>query len=706
MLAGIAGSAALLGLYARGGPWAVLGFVALVPWLRALDCTTSVRAALLQGWAMSVAMMLAVFSWFGVAIGEFTGIGTASGVLLLLMLAPLLQPQLLVFAGLRVLAGRRYGHAMRAVAAGAAWVAAEWALPDLLGDTLGHGLFPAALLRQAADLGGVAGLTLALLLVNEAVAAALARRARPGKRLLRPLAVALLVPALMAGYGALRLHQLAALERAQPATPLRVGVVQANITGYERLREQVGAYAVVRRVLDTHYAMSRELLDAGQVDALLWSETVYPTTFGQPKSDGGAELDAELAGFVRASAVPLVFGTYDRDASGEYNSAAFLEASGALLGQYRKARPFPLTEYVPAWLDGPLLRRWLPWAGTWRAGDGARVFPLRLADGREIPVVPLICLDDTDPRLAIDGARLGAQAILGMSNDSWFTRHPVGARLHLAVAGFRSIETRLPQMRATANGISASIDATGSVLAQTAMDQRAVLVGDVAARAPLPTLMVKWGDWVGPVALVGLLLLGLVPVLRRLLPLRAQACPAAGNPAPLPTLQAATVLPAGWRRLAVCLQAVATTTLLALLCILLLRDDLRANSLWALRLAAALVMAPALAAWCIRQAFAAELAITDGALRISGRDRDTRVPLASLRTLEPWWLPWPGQGMWVRLQSGRHWSEGVVVDGEALAHALSDAGKQVPFAPGTATRVAQARWRVRRWWFDRPLVKF
>ena len=242
--------------------------------------------------------------------------------------------------------------------------------------------------------------------------------------------------------------------------PLRMGLVQSNIVDYERLRREQGAGAVVREVLDTHYAMTYDAVERQHADAVLWSETVYPTTFGHPKSEAGAELDREILGIVDAAGVPFVFGTYDRDAAGEYNAAAFVAPGTGLLGFYRKTRVFPLTEYVPAWLDGPTLRRWLPWAGSWQPGTGARVFPLRLADGREIPVLPLICLDDIDAGLAIDGARLGAQAILTMSNDSWFTDHPQGAELHQAVAAFRSIETRLPQFRVTTNGYSAVIDAT------------------------------------------------------------------------------------------------------------------------------------------------------------------------------------------------------------------------------------------------------
>jgi apolipoprotein N-acyltransferase len=301
-----------------------------------------------------------------------------------------------------------------------------------------------------------------------------------------------------------------------------MGLVQSNIVDYERLRREKGAGTVVREVLDTHYAMSYDAVERQKAQALLWSETVYPTTFGQPKSEASAELDREILGIVNAAGVPLVFGTYDRDrdrdrdrdpdgAGGEYNAAAFVAPGMGLVGVYRKTRLFPFTKALPAWLDGPLqplVRRWLPWAGTWRPGTGARVFPLRLADGREIPVLPLLCQDDVDTGLAIDGARLGARVILTMSNDSWFTEHAQGAQLHLAVAAFCSIETRLPQFRVTSNGYSAVIDARGEVLAGTRHGERTLVVGELPVRDPSRTLIVAWGDWVGRAGAVFMLALG------------------------------------------------------------------------------------------------------------------------------------------------------------------------------------------------------
>ena len=93
------------------------------------------------------------------------------------------------------------------------------------------------------------------------------------------------------------------------------------------------------------------------------SETTYPTTFGHPKAEAGAQLD-QILGIVRSARVPFVFGTYDLDDNGEYNAAAFVTHNKACWGYIAKSRLFPADQYVPPWLDGPTFRRLLPWTGT------------------------------------------------------------------------------------------------------------------------------------------------------------------------------------------------------------------------------------------------------------------------------------------------------------------------------------------------------
>lgn len=769
---GIAASGLLCHGYALGGAGWVLGFVALVPWLLSLRRERSLAAAMLNAWAMAVVFTAAVFGWFGLAVGAYTQAGAALGLGLLLLAAPLFQPQFLAFAAAlwwgRRCTGQRAipvavgppgepeglgprtervplakavaQHAgpsapglplVAVLAATAAWAAAEWALPRLLDDTLGHGLHPSRLLRQAADLGGATGLTVLLLLCNQALAVAWWRRGGGVRAVARPLALALAIPLALAAYGAVALARLQP-DPAAPEPRLRMGLVQSNLHDYERLRAEKGAAAVVREVLDTHYAMSWDAVERQRAQAVLWSETVYPTTFGRPKSAAGAELDREILEIVNAAGVPFVFGTYERSSErgeeAEYNAAAFVQPGTGLLGFYRKTRLFPLTERLPAGLDHPGVRRWLPWAGAWRPGDGARVLPLRLADGRGVPVQPLICLDDVDAGLAIAGARLGARALLTLSNDAWFIKSAQGARLHAAVAAFRSIETRLPQFRVTTTGISAAIDRTGTPVATTGLGERSLLVADLPVGEPPPTLMVTWGDWVGPAAAAAWCLWGAAGLARRWAHRQRSGglsgpgtrsmlqVDAAAGPVPAAALPRQVVLLPPWARgVAVLLRLTAWAGIAWLLLQLSMGDgSLLAQPRWLLRSFLALVLLPQAAAWCFLRAFLAHLHLGQDALVFSRGRQQRRLPLARLAAVQPWRWPLPVHGVGLRLGTGERWALGLVQTDPltccaALQHAVFRAGGPALSTPRAtlATAHAQAKETAAcRGWVAHGLARF
>lgn len=696
ILACILASAVMAALYARGG-WAwTLGFVLLVPWLLALEALPARRRlawTLFCAWAMSIAYTAAAFAWLGGALGRYTHAGEAVGLAVLLLAAPIFQPQFFAYALVRHAGARWFGPGIRAVAAASAWVATEWLAPRLLGDSLGYGLYPSQWMRQAADIGGTAGLTFLLLLANEAIAAAIARRGAGWRLAARPLALAALVPVVLAAYGAWVMSG-APLEGGKP---LRMGLVQSNIVDYERLRHEKGAYAVVRDVLDRHFAMGYDAVARQRAEALMWSETAYPTTFGKPKSEAGAEFDREILDYVNAARVPLVFGTYDRDAGGEYNAAAFVEPGTGLVGSYRKTRLFALTEYLPGWLQSAWMRQLLPWAGNWKPGNGARVLPLKLADGREVPVLPLICRDDLDPGLAIAGARLGGQVILTMSNDSWFAGDGPGARLHQAAAAFRSVETRLPQFRVTTNGFSAAIDVHGDVLAGTRVGEPALVIGDLPVRAPAPTLMVLWGDWVG-LACCGLLLVLAAVAFKRGMRPRAATAPGVSALA-LRFPVRVFVLPPAARIASGVLRAIAKAGLLGMCLALYFSEPLRTNTLAQIRIFALVFAAPEAAAWCVLMAFAARASIAEGRLVLTRGTQRLELALSDLASVEVWRVPAPGPGVTLRLASGQAWKYGIAVaDAGLFAAALAPDAKLRATAPGPA------RTRSKR--LDHPMAKF
>ncbi|MBB5018029.1 apolipoprotein N-acyltransferase [Chitinivorax tropicus] len=700
MLIGIIGSSVLCGLYAYGGLGWVLGFVALAPWLCSLNGSKTFGSTLLSGYGMSIAYSLTVFAWFGLAIGDYTKLGQSTGLLVLVLMAPLFQPQILAFALARHWAGRRYGPWVQALAGAAAWVATERLVPKLLGDTLGYGLYPATTIRQAADLIGSAGLTFCLLLANEATASTWGQRRQGVLSMLKPAAIGLAIPLLLAAYGA----YVRPLPPSTTAQSLRVGLIQSNLVAYEQLRAEKGAFAAVREVLDLHYAMSYDAVERQKVDVVLWSETAYPTTLGHPKSQTGAELDQEILSIVQAAQVPFVMGTYDRDAAGEYNAAAIVTPKQGVSGMYRKTRLFPLTEWVPAWLDGPNFRSWLPWTGTWLAGNGARVFPLPLKDGREIPVLPLICLDDVDTRLAIHGARLGAQAIITLSNDSWFTQYPQGAALHHAVAAFRSIETRLPQYRVTTNGYSAVIDGQGHVTAGSRLGERTLVVGALPIGTPAPTLLVRWGDWVGLVCVTWLGLLAITALLPRWQP---PARPQLDTPPADCPLGSVAVLPLPARLLASALRAFARCALIWLALSILLDDSLRVQAWAQIRLFMSLCLVPEAAAWFVLRAFAATASIESGQLVLRRGKDSLMLPLADIRAVEPSWLPLPTPGLAIHLRSGRPWPYTLAVpDPAKLMRVLTPIDTAQTSKPSIIALLAQTREATRPGRIAHPLVKF
>lgn len=462
-------------------------FVALVPLAWTVERAATPSGAVAAGVAASVGYALGSVGWFPQAIATYTQLPWEGAFALFVVASPLLAAQWWLYAAARFWLRR---SPLAIAGAVSAFVGAEWGVARLFGETLGQALYPSELLSQGADLAGVRGLTVAVVLFSEAVVAVgSARRPR------RATWVAASVVAALAVYGVVRRSVVD--EAIGQAPTVRVAGVQASLTGYAGLAAKLGTYDAVVEILDVHAELSAQAMrDRPQL--LVWPETVYPTTFGSPKSEAGAELDRRIVETVRAAGIPLLFGAYDVDGGGEYNAAFLLEPEGRFR-VYRKANPFPLTEYVPWWLDGPRLRSLLPWSGSWSIGRSEPV--LLTASG--LRIAPLICYDAVSGGPAWAAAIRGAEVIVTLSNDSWFEGTPA-PRLHLAAAAFRSIETRRAQLRVTNSGISAAIDPVGRIVAELPFGAAAKMVSDLP-RMGMFSLAVHLGPFVGPIALAVLM---------------------------------------------------------------------------------------------------------------------------------------------------------------------------------------------------------
>ncbi len=517
-------------------PWNLAGliWIALVPWLVSVARASSWRVAVLRGLAFSALVSCFAFYWVAGTLREFGEVPWIAALLGFGVFAPLNQPVFTLMAPVfqKALPGESLLGSWRTyVGLALLYTGVDALVPKLFRDTLGHAFYDSPWIRQAADLGGAPLLTFAVMLVSLALARLVLRLMDRREASVWPaliasrgeLLTAVLCVASIVGYGKARDAEVRAW-MSHPKGTVQVALIQGNIGDFDKIASERGVRDAARRVMDTHFRLSDEALQLNpKPDLIIWPETSYPSTFRTPMTSDELSRDQQMEQWARTRGVPLLFGGYDRFRGKDYNAFFFLQPrarrelpGGQDLSVYRKNILLMFGEYIPgsAWI--PQIGQWFPQVGNFGRGVGPEVIPVPV-DGKPFGVVhtgPIICYEALFPDYVLDAARQGSQLIVNVTNDSWFgpTAEP---ELHLALVRFRSIESRLPQLRGTNTGISALILPDGSMPRATGIFREAILNVEVPVLEPLPTRMLRWGDWFGPTALVlGLALLG-IPILRR-----------------------------------------------------------------------------------------------------------------------------------------------------------------------------------------------
>lgn len=490
--------------------WWPFAAIALVPWLDLLARSKTPRDAIRQSFWLCFLFSGVTFSWVAYVIHTFGAVPWPLAWLALLLFAAIGQPQFYIAAVplrfvLRRLRESSNPTAILAVAVLAAlfYAGLDWTLPKMFVDTLGHSLIYARTFRQAADIGGPAFLTFLLLLPNLAVYVAWDRfrsRGEPAiwgavKSSLPLLLFAIAAIVAADRYGRFRVDQIA--ERmSKPRRTLQAAAIQANIGDIEKLASERGYRQAAERVLRAYYDLSDEALKlTPKPEILLWPETAYPSTFRSPETSDDFARDKEVESYVAGRKVPLAFGAYDKDMKGlSYNAVFYLDPDGTDV-RYAKTILIPFGEYIPGADFLPGIKRLFPMVGFFGSGPGPVI---RKIAG--VKTQPVICYEVLFPKFVLDAAREGSEVIFNFTNDSWFG--PIGTPYyHLNLAAFRSIETRLPQFRATNTGFSALVLPDGEITQRTKLFEPEILNATIPIIEPIPTLMLKWGDWFGWTAL-------------------------------------------------------------------------------------------------------------------------------------------------------------------------------------------------------------
>lgn len=449
-----------------------------VLWL--LDGARRWPRALFLGWAFGLGHFSAGLYWVGHAflvdaqrfgaIMPFAVTALAAG----LALFPAL-------ALLAVWASKTRGLA-RVLFLAAAWVAAEglrsWVLTGFPWNLLGTAWAFSSVPIQLASVTGVWGLS--LVTVVAAAAPSCLADDRPAQRSRwAALGLAVVLPALLWGFGAARLAAAPALGAAVvEGTLLRL--VQPSIE--QRVKWEADLRAVH---VKGQMAMSTQEAEI-PVTHVIWSETAIPFLLSDTPRVRQAVSEVVPPGGLLLTGAPR-----RGPADGEtrlWNSLFALDGKGEIVGVYDKKHLVPFGEYVP-------LRGLIPFAklaqggGDFSPGEGPRL--LRLPGLP--PVSALICYEAIFPG-RVAGGDPRPSWLLNITNDAWFGTSS-GPYQHFASARLRAVEEGLPLVRVANSGISAVIDAYGRIVTRLGLNRVGVIDAPLPRALENKTQFGRFGNW-------------------------------------------------------------------------------------------------------------------------------------------------------------------------------------------------------------------
>jgi apolipoprotein N-acyltransferase len=388
--------------------------------------------------------------------------------------------------------------------------------PKLFLDTAGNAFYRSLYFRQAADLGGPFFLTALVISFGELAAAAYLQ-----KKLQYAISAALIV-LLSTGYGFARVKQIRALEAKVPEdSKLRVAMIQANIGDFLKVAAETGANDASTQVMNQYMGLSEQAARAAKTpDVVLWPETAFPAIFDKPFSAPEKRMDDRMKAFARdynaiAPHGTFMFGGYDQDPTPQdFNSLFFYQTTpeGPVKRVYHKAVLLMFGETLPFADTFPSMKSWFPTMGFFGRGPGPQVFEVKNRFSRPFKLAPSICYEGLFTDHSVEGANLGADVLLNVTNDSWFGRDGE-PYLHLELTTFRSIETRVPMLRSTNTGFTVLIDATGEIAQSTELGRADVLMSEVPTRLDMTSPYLVLSRYLGPnwfVRLCQVLLIGIL----------------------------------------------------------------------------------------------------------------------------------------------------------------------------------------------------
>jgi apolipoprotein N-acyltransferase len=451
-------------------------WVAFVPLFFALRKATSITRGLILGFITGVVSYIGIIYWITYVVVNYGYLPLYLGIIIMLLLACYLSIYIALFAGGIVYFRKKISLYL---VAPVLWICLEYCKSHLLTgfpwENLGYSQYLNLYLVQFADILGVFGLSLLIIVVNVALFEVITKRS------MREYVLATVVFLFLAGvyiYGVYRLDQVDKVMQNEQV--MEVSLIQGNIDQSIKWNEKYQ-----RETLNIYEQLSVKNAPANG-GLIIWPETAIPFNFLDVN-----DLQRQVKNIAIKTKNWFIFGAVSylpkRRYTDYFNSAYILSPAGESKGKYDKVHLVPYGEYVPLRNIFPFIKRLT--AGIGDFGKGAGFYPLSLGN-KKIGV--LICYEGILPSAARMYKNESAELLVNITNDAWFGATSAPFQ-HFSMAVFRAVETRLYLVRSANTGISGIIDPGGRIIAQTNIFQEDALKGYIKF-VKIPTFYAEYGD--------------------------------------------------------------------------------------------------------------------------------------------------------------------------------------------------------------------
>lgn len=345
---------------------------------------------------------------------------------------------------------------------------------------IGYSLSNYYLLIQAADILGIYGLSLLVLIINILIFKVFNRKSKN-------LIFIIVILILWFGYGILRDKTIKL-----KSTDLKIGIVQLNIMQEDKWKPDN-----LVPTINEYENQVRILAQVNDVDVVILPESAIPANLLHETS-----IKNRVQKFAAENKIDLLVGfpdysveiTNNKRKYKYYNSATLIDSSGTLHEKYNKIRLVPFGERIPLLSTFPILEKLQFGQANFEFGTE---YPLYMIDDLRFSI--MICFEGVFPEISRIYAKKGSDVLVVITNDAWF-KNTVLPHEHANNTKIRAVETRLPLIRAANTGISYIINPKGETIIKTDVYEKINITSTLNVRqGDAKTIFVKFGYLFAPI---------------------------------------------------------------------------------------------------------------------------------------------------------------------------------------------------------------